>query len=275
MAQTVDEFDEGSVVESKLVDENNELYVQQSAERSSNDIRHELLVTGGRILQNLDSEVIPNLYSFQYGTDFAQHRLEYIEGRYPETCDDWREVGEALDELHEQGIERLNYGQFTGYTDWDHLGLVRAYHHWNEFLDQNIEAYIESISDEVLNNSQRQILQAGWKKSAIPKEPEKTVIHNDLVPSNAIIDEEKAYLIDLDQALHGDKIFDLVKAEESLIIRGIEPEPLKEGYNLEKNISEELRKAYQSYALAYEAWSIDESNNQKSKRVSDRIEELF
>jgi len=274
MSKVVQEIEHGTVVDSKLVDLDGNLYVKQYAENKSDDVRHELLVTGGRVAQNLEGDITPRIPIKQYNKDVAIHTAEYIEGDHPETDKEWRQVGKTLNSLHEQNFERLNYGQFQGYTNYTHVGLFRAYHHWNEFLDTNINAYLSSSQNELIENQHRQVLEEGWDKSKVPKEPEKAVLHNDLVPSNTLIDDDECYLIDFDQSIHGDPLFDLIKAEETLAIRGIDPRPLTQGYGQINNVSEELEKSYRAYTLSYEAWSTNITNQPKAERILDRIDEI-
>ena len=277
----IEKIEQGEIVDTELVEYDEEIAIRQKAEEEAWNSIRELLITGGRVLQNIQPPNTPQVKETNYSADYAEHILELIEGNEPRSEDDWRNVAQKLEETHsiETGFQK--YGQLRGNHENQEIDLNQEYENWNEMLIDRMASYRNAmlVGKAIENNYIDQIYEA-WSSEEIPESPTPSLIHNDLKPENILIDEsETPVLLDWDQALIGDSYLDLIILDERLKMEDIDSESLRQEYGLNR-LPKSREKSYRAYTLANEGriQSLKSRNGEEDleeiSRIQDRIEML-
>ncbi len=116
-----------------------------------------------------------------------------------------RSAGEALGGIH--AADGFGYGEIEGeqYRQGSHQT-------WQAFAEDLVEGALEYTAGGRFEGVMRRAA-SRFEPAAIPETPASSVLHNDFHDSNVVLDgDDRAWVIDLDNALYGDSRFDYVRS---------------------------------------------------------------
>ena len=277
----IEKIEQGEIVDTELVEYEGEIAISQTAEEEAWNSIRELLITGGRVLQNINPPKTPQVKETNYSANYAEHILELIEGNEPESEDDWKKVAQQLEETYsiETGFQK--YGQLRSTHENQELKLSQEYENWNEMLVDRMASYRNAmLVGKAIDKDYIDQIYEAWSIEEIPESPTPSIIHNDLKPENILIDDsETPVMLDWDQALIGDPYLDLVILDERLRMEDIDSESLRQEYGLGQ-LPQDREKSYRAYTLANEGrvQSLKERNGEEDQeeinKIQNRIEDL-
>lgn len=265
----------GDVLDTLVGEHDGEEVIFQGAVNNHRNSSHTLLMTGGRVLDYLNTDFVPEVIEMNYNDEYAWHLIEKVDGRHPEG-DDWYDVGNVISELHEIDAD-FNYGSLVGTEEG--LQTKLSTEKWSGFLDERFRRFkIKSIGTPLEDEAFK--LDYVW--SSIPEEnPERSVLHNDIITGNSLVSKEETVLLDFDQAIVGDPSLEFYKAIENLKFRGIEPEPFQNGYLENRDVKTSLKDHYTAYSLMNQIYTHNsrvnagiESGTVTTDLIKERVDEF-
>jgi hypothetical protein len=118
-------------------------------------------------------------------------------------------TGEALGGLH--AAEGFGYGEIEGeaYRRGSHPT-------WRAFAEALVERVLEFTAGGRFEDVARRAAD-GFEPGAVPETPDSSVLHTDLHGRNVVLDgDDRAWIIDLDNAIYGDSRFDYVRSRRKV-----------------------------------------------------------
>lgn len=248
-------------------------YIVQTEDKTN---KHKRIPKNSQLYQTLPHTPEAHMEGSHQGFNYAVYELvegEPLKDIAPELTrgkklDLVRETAKVLGELHQAEANGYGWPTPPTYTEGSH-------DNWREFLQERTEGMMEKTRDTLFEPVANQLIDQIDLEN-VPQNPESSILHNDYHDENIMANTEGEVtgVIDLDNALIGDRLYDFVKSRQLITDNPISRNKFLHGYLESNSIPDdpELMETYEQIGYLKNAESgawTEERNSLSTEKLED------